>query len=201
MSDDLKEINDSRIEFLASFVLKTLKIKADKWMKMYVVEEYKTMVLEFVEKNEQNLLVFFMNASGTLVISYDYPSQIKSKACYFVKKNKEALSKDLNLREVLIYGDLSYAPVDQLSTILDELLIPIFGNSQNQIQWPKVVSHDINKHIKSLKNKTHVISGQMKGKTQLPIPAGAEKLSDEHLKMIGRLFNNDFELSLFQNLN
>jgi dynein heavy chain len=73
---------------LASFVLKTFKLKADKWMKMYVVEENKTMVLEFVEKNEQNLLVFFMNASGTLVISYDYPSQIKSKTCYFAKKNK-----------------------------------------------------------------------------------------------------------------
>jgi dynein heavy chain len=34
------------------------------------------------------------------------------------------------------------------------------------------------RHINNLKNKTFVISGQMKGKTQLPIPAGAEKVAD-----------------------
>ncbi len=67
-------------------------------------------------------------------------------------------------------------------------MIPVFGNSQNQNDWPKVISYDLLKHINSLKNRTHVISGQMKGKTQLPIPAGAEKVSDEHLRMIERFF-------------
>ena len=107
MADDLKEINDSRIEFLALFVLKTLKIKADKWMKMYVVEEYKTMVLEFVEKNEQNLLVFYMSASGTLVISFEYPSQFKSKACYFAKKNEFNRSQCLSMSKKYTETNLS----------------------------------------------------------------------------------------------
>jgi hypothetical protein len=39
------------------------------------------------------------------------------------------------------------------------------------------------RHINNLKNKTHVISGQMKGKTQLPKPAGADKVTDEDIKM------------------
>ena len=63
------------------------------------------------------------------------------------------------------------------------MLIPIFGNKDNQNDWPKVISYDLIRHINNLKNKTHVISGQMKGKTQLPIPAGAEKVTDEDLKM------------------
>ena len=62
-------------------------------------------------------------------------------------------------------------------------MVPLFGNVQNQSDWPKVVSTDLVRHINNLKNKTHVISGQMKGKTQLPIPAGAEKVSDDDLKM------------------
>ena len=50
--------------------------------------------------------------------------------------------------------------------------------------WSK--SNDLIKHINNLKNRTYVISGQMKGKTQLPIPAGAERVSDEDLKMAER---------------
>ena len=59
----------------------------------------------------------------------------------------------------------------------------MFGNVNNQSDWPKVISNDLNRHINNLKNKTHVIVGQMKGRTQLPIPAGAEKVSEEDLKM------------------
>lgn len=62
----------------------------------------------------------------------------------------------------------------------------MFSNSQNQIDWPKVISNDLVKHVNNLKNRTYVISGQTKGKTQLPIPPGAERVSDEDLKMAER---------------
>lgn len=133
MSEDLREIGDSRIEFIAAYILKTFKIKLEKWMKMYVVEESKNMILEFVEKNEQNLLVFYMSLSGSLVVAFEYPNQIKTKACFFAKKSKEAISKEFNLREFLVYGDLSYAPVDQLSSILDEVLIEYLSNRTKYI--------------------------------------------------------------------
>lgn len=120
MAEDLKEIGDSRIEFMASFVLKSFKIKLDKWMKMYVIEENKTMIFEFAEKNEQNLLVFYMSLSGAMIVAFEYPTQIKTKACYFAKKNKESLGKE-SLKDSLVYGDLSYSPVDQLSAMLDEV--------------------------------------------------------------------------------
>lgn len=68
--------------------------------------------------------------------------------------------------------------------------MPIFSNVQNQTDWPKVISNDLIRHINSLKNKTHVISGQMKGKTQLPIPAGAEKVTDDDIRMAERYVNN-----------
>ncbi len=67
-------------------------------------------------------------------------------------------------------------------------MVPVFANAQNQSDWPKVISSDLIKHINNLKNRTYVISGQMKGKTQLPIPAGIERVSDEDLKMAERYF-------------
>ena len=209
MADDL-EIGDSRVEFIAVYLIKTLKLKADKWMKMYAVEESKIMIHDFLDKTDNNLLVFALNNAQALVVTNAYPNQLKAKACYFTKKNREPITKDMNIKDALLYGDLSYAPLDQLSAILDEvkfhfyskkiffvvfvlyrsynltlslkLLVPVFSNPQNQNEWPKVISNDLIRHINNLKNKTYVISGQMKGKTQLPIPSGAEKVNDDDLK-------------------
>ena len=63
------------------------------------------------------------------------------------------------------------------------MLTPIFGNLSNQTDWPKVISYDLIRHINNLKNKTQVISGQMRGRTQLPIPSGADKVTEEDVKM------------------
>ncbi len=126
MADDL-DIGDSRVEFMAAFILKTLKIKADKWQKMYGIEDNKIIILEYLEKSDQILLVFILTPAGGLIVTHQYPQQLKGKACYFAKKNKENIPKDSNLKEVLIYGDLSYSPLDQLSAILDEVMKNLFS--------------------------------------------------------------------------
>ena len=59
----------------------------------------------------------------------------------------------------------------------------MFSNSKNQTQWPKVVSNDLSLHINKLKNKTQIISGKVQGKTKLPIPAGADRISEQDLRM------------------
>lgn len=121
MAEDL-DLTDSRIEFMAVYLLKTLKLKSDKWIKMYAIEDNKVLIQEFLDKNEQSLLVFILNSSGTMVVQYNYPNQLKNKACYFAKKNpRDPVSKDASIKESLIYGDLSYSPLDQLSVILDEV--------------------------------------------------------------------------------
>lgn len=118
---DELELTDSRVEFMAVYILKTLKLKSDKWMKMYAIEDNKVLIQEFLDKNEQNLLVYILNPSGSLIVQYNYPNQIKAKAIYFSKKNKEAVPKDIPMKDAVVYGDLSYSPLDQLSAILDEV--------------------------------------------------------------------------------
>jgi dynein heavy chain len=124
MAEDL-EIGDSRIEFMALYVLKTLKLKNDKWTKLYALDENKVIIQEFLEKSDNNLLVFTMNAAQLLAMSYSYPSSIKTKSCYFAKKTKDPIGKDVNIKDALLYGDLSYSPLEQLSAILDEVKIKI----------------------------------------------------------------------------
>jgi dynein heavy chain len=118
---DELELTDSRVEFMAVYILKTLKQKSDKWLKMYAIEDNKVLIQDFLDKNEQNLLVFILNTSGSLIVQYNYPNQLKAKAIYFSKKSKEAVPKDIPMKEAVVYGDLSYSPLDQLSAILDEV--------------------------------------------------------------------------------
>lgn len=120
MAEEL-ELADSRIEFMALYLLKTLKQKSDKWIKMYALEENKIMIQEFLDKSDNNILVFSINTSGLIWPSLNYPTQVKSKACYFAKRTKDPIGKDVNIKDALIYGDLSYSPLEQLSAILDDV--------------------------------------------------------------------------------
>ena len=115
------ELNDKRVEFVADYVLKTFKLKTDKWMKLYNVEESKLQLLEFFDKQENICLVVIGNSAGALSLQYEWPSSVKFKACYFVKKNNQTLGKDGNFRGQLLYGDLSTGPMDQLSAYVDEV--------------------------------------------------------------------------------
>lgn len=120
MAEDL-ELNDPRIFFVADYVLKTLKLKSDKFAKMYGQEESKVMIHEFFEKADYQILVLQYTTSGSLQPSVSFPNLLKNKSCYFIKKRKEPLPKDTILRDALMYGDLSTSPVEQLSAMVDEV--------------------------------------------------------------------------------
>lgn len=74
------EIGDPRIEFVADYVLKTLRIKPDKWTKMYGLDENKQLCLDFFDKTDAQSLIMAVNASGGLTVSTDWPTQFKQKA-------------------------------------------------------------------------------------------------------------------------
>lgn len=59
---------------------------------------------------------------------------------------------------------------------------PLLFNSRNHIEWPQVVSQDVLRHVHSLKTNVFVVSGQVQGKTQLPLPAGAERVEQAALE-------------------
>jgi dynein heavy chain len=114
------ELDDSRVEFMADYVLRTLKLKPDRFGKMYSLEENKQMFMDYFEKPEHVALLLIATAAGGLTVQFEWPKNPKGKACYFVKKAKEALGKD-NFKTQVLYGDMSQAPLDQLSAFVDEV--------------------------------------------------------------------------------
>lgn len=120
------EFNDVRFDFIADYVQKTMKLKADKWAKLQGNEEYRQLMLDYFEKPDHNTLVISLSSAGQLVPMCEYPSSIKNKAVYFVKKEKGInVGKD-NYKTSLSYGDLSASPLDQLSVLVEEVCEFVF---------------------------------------------------------------------------
>ncbi|XP_054457284.1 dynein heavy chain 9, axonemal isoform X2 [Anoplopoma fimbria] len=175
-------VTDRRLDFIADYVLRTLKLKQDKWQKCVSSEDNRTVLQEFLDRAEQRTLVVSVTASGLLQPAAAFTaSSPRTKAVYFVKHSRTALRPD-SMKEDLVYGDLSYAPLDQFSALVEEVVAPLLSNSRNHSEWPKVVSLDVRRHIHSLKTNVFVVSGQVRGKTLLPSPAGSERLEQAALE-------------------
>nr|XP_004569740.1 dynein heavy chain 9, axonemal [Maylandia zebra] len=176
--EDLREspaAEDERLDYIAECVLRTLKLKQDKWQKCVSSEDNRQVLQEFLDKAEQRTLVVSVTAGGQLQTASSFTGDSKNKAVYFIKRTTTTLSPE-SMKENLFYGDLSYAPLDQFSALVEEVIAPLLSNSNNYIQWPQVVVQDIKCHVHSLKNSVFVVSGQIQGKTLLPLPAGSERI-------------------------
>lgn len=187
MADNLineLDLADKRIEFLAEFTLRTLKLKSDKFTKLYANDEAKLQILEFLEKVETNLLIFQMNSVGTLQILKEWPGTQKYKGVFFMKR-REGIPKELSkdqIRAALLFGDLSQFPIDQIAGVIDNVFVPVLLNPKNTEKWPSVVIQDLRRHVSNLKNNIYVVSGQVKGKTLLPMPPSADDIDDDIVK-------------------
>uniref|UniRef100_A0A2K6Q0W4 Dynein axonemal heavy chain 17 n=1 Tax=Rhinopithecus roxellana TaxID=61622 RepID=A0A2K6Q0W4_RHIRO len=160
---------DVRLEYLEEVASIVLKFKPDKWSKLMGAEENVALFTEFFEKPDVRVLVLTLNAAGMIVPCLGFPESLKSKGVYFIKTKPDNINKD-NYKARLLYGDISPTPVDQLISVVEEVLYSLLNQRENTAGWPQVVSEDIVKQVHRLKNEMFVMSGKIKGKTLLPIP-------------------------------
>ncbi|XP_078510049.1 dynein axonemal heavy chain 17 isoform X2 [Lissotriton helveticus] len=175
---------DKRLEFLQNYTLMSLRLKLEKWTKFLSVDEYKQQVVGFLTLADSMVLVISTNPAGQLYATSGFPAILKNKGVYFVKKNKEPVTKD-NIKTSLIVGDTSGTPVEQLMSVVEEVVYTLFMNGDNLSGWPRVVSEDIMTQAHRLKNEIFVMEGKMKGKTLLSLP--------EHLDKVDISMDGDLE--------
>ncbi|XP_076454452.1 dynein beta chain, ciliary-like [Babylonia areolata] len=168
------DIPDPRVLFIAKKVVLLTRVKSDKFMKTYGNEETRKAYDDFFETADKMFIFVSLNSSGFFQSKSKWPGQLKAKGCYFVKKKQVKIAQDTKMDSVLLYGDLSTTPIEQLSIMVDEVFLPIFNNERNQKTWPKVVSQDVCRNVGTLKCNVFMVSGHVKGKTLLPLPIGAE---------------------------
>lgn len=76
----LASLVDRRMDFLGTYVQKSLKLKPEKWSRMMVTEDYKGMVMKFLERPSPFVLVIILTPAAQLVASNGFPlTQLKTK--------------------------------------------------------------------------------------------------------------------------
>lgn len=135
---------DVRLEFLSHVIQKSLRLKADRWVKVLTVEEYRKIIQEFLDNAEPPLIIFTQSGPGILAVSNSplnspqHPavtltsgggsSAARMKSLYFLKKRSEPVDRE-DPRRSLLFGDLAPHPLEQVLTFLDEVHDTTFTKS------------------------------------------------------------------------
>ncbi|XP_056325895.1 dynein heavy chain 9, axonemal [Danio aesculapii] len=191
-------ITDKRLDFLENCVLKALNVKPERWERCVSAEEQRRVIQEFLDQSEHSTLSVSVNSAGQLVPALGLSAAAKSKAVFFVKRGKGALTAD-KMKTQLFSGDMCYSPLEQFSVLVDKVVEPVLSNLNNQRDFPNVVSQDLMQHIHSLQNNVFVTAGQIKGKTHLPVPLGFKQLeqcsqrADKRLRVVNKSLIHSME--------
>ena len=102
---------------------------------------FRTLILEFFDKADNRLLVFTTDAKDQLIPSLKFPAGIKKKTVFFRKPDDMVINAESV--KLLETGDISYTPVDQLTSVVDGMLVPTLDNTSSATKWPTVVAGDI----------------------------------------------------------
>ncbi|XP_035799351.2 dynein axonemal heavy chain 11 [Amphiprion ocellaris] len=164
-------LEDDRVKFVEEKVCGLLRLNRQTWEKSSVSEEFQTILKEFFEK--EAVLFFSSSNKGFLVASNEVPPVAQNKQIYILKSRVVPITSE-NYRELLLFGDLSPAPLLQMSCTIEQVCAPLLSNNKNHHMWPNLMSEDIIRHVQRLCSKTSVVRGQVLGKTILPIPAATE---------------------------
>lgn len=70
MASALENVPDTRLDFLGNFVQKTLKLKPEKWGRLLATEEYKAVVLDFLDKPDVIVLIILQVGFILLFLVY-----------------------------------------------------------------------------------------------------------------------------------
>jgi len=72
MAEEL-DIADLRVYFIADYLIKSLRLRSDKWTKMIQIEDQNKTIIDFCDKAQPTLIVFHVNPAGNLVRKFSFP--------------------------------------------------------------------------------------------------------------------------------
>lgn len=109
---------DSRLDLICDCVLKTLKLKQDKWEKL-LSSEHRQVVQNFLERVEDRTLLVSVDAAGLLQPSPALTAS-RNKALYFLKGRGAAVGPD-PVEQRLVCGELCSAVLHQFSAVVQQV--------------------------------------------------------------------------------
>ena len=133
-----------------------------RWISVSLSLTLSEIIYSFLDK-EKNSLLFYLNQKDEIIPAVKFPSSLKRKSLYFLKRRNGAQIQE-KLDAELIMGDLGANSLEFLSVLLEEVYLPILTNQKNLETWPEVVASDVLRQFHQLNGAVYVISGKSKVK-------------------------------------
>lgn len=73
-------------QLVINFILFSFQMKPDKWAKLMSQDESTVMMSEFLDKGDSRVLIITLSSAGALQCSNEFPTTLKNKSIYFVKR-------------------------------------------------------------------------------------------------------------------
>eukprot|EP00232_Nephroselmis_pyriformis_P019075 CAMPEP_0182900652 /NCGR_PEP_ID=MMETSP0034_2-20130328/28990_1 /TAXON_ID=156128 /ORGANISM="Nephroselmis pyriformis, Strain CCMP717" /LENGTH=4527 /DNA_ID=CAMNT_0025034901 /DNA_START=131 /DNA_END=13711 /DNA_ORIENTATION=+ len=170
MADEGEKGEDKRWEWMGKHIASAFKIKDEGMiLRLPAAEDSKSAVGSFMDDPETTRLIVWPKDAKDLFATNTPPAKFKKKSVYFVKVKQEDLTNQ-NISEMVVVGDFSDVPLEFLSSISQEVFLPLLCNPRNQIGWPEVISKEVTENLHRFIANVYVTIGQTKGKTLLPLP-------------------------------
>ena len=81
----INEGPDLRLDYMGSFIQKTLKLKPEKWQRLLTFEEQRTIIKDFLDIPTEMVLVIQVTQSAQLLPTTTFPlTQLKTKGGRFL---------------------------------------------------------------------------------------------------------------------
>ncbi|XP_032397932.1 dynein heavy chain 9, axonemal [Etheostoma spectabile] len=173
---------DSRLDFIADYVLRTFRLKQDAWQQCVSNGDNRQLLQDFLDRADHRSLVMWVSAAGLLQPTAGVPPGGSGTRAVYLLKQRGAALRPHRMQEQLLCGDMSPAALDHFSALVQEVVAPLLSNNRNHSEWPQVVSQDVRRHVHSLQTNVFVVTGQVQGKTLLPLPAGCDRVEQAALE-------------------
>ena len=129
------------MDFIQDYTLKSLRLKPEKWNKLVVSDEQRGYILSFIEKDLPQELIISQNIGGQLQVHTDWPSPLRNKGVFFVKRHDKPLPEQVeDLLDYMACGDIHPNTLDHFCALVEEVFVPIFRNELNMAKFPQCVS-------------------------------------------------------------
>lgn len=76
--------------------------------------------MSFLDEPINNILIIKLTSAGVLTPSLSFSNATKTKSSYFIRKRPEPITA-ANYKSMLIYGDVSPKPIDELAILVEEV--------------------------------------------------------------------------------
>ena len=150
--------------------------------KVIFSDEQRRLLENFLDQALPKILIISQNIGGQLQIHTDWPTPLRNKGVFFVKRWERPIPENVTELELLNHmtcGDIHPNSLEHFCALVEEVMVPLLRNELNLAKFPQCIADDIRKQIHELATSVYQIRGHIKGKTLLPFPQGAAALEEQ----------------------